>query len=58
MSDVAGRLFTWSRHCREEEFAEAYRGGIRAQIGDQEQAGLNILEAVKLVPQEVSAWSR
>ncbi len=25
---------------REEEFAEAYRDGIRAQIGDQEEAGL------------------
>jgi 5-methyltetrahydropteroyltriglutamate--homocysteine methyltransferase len=28
---------------REEEFAEAYRDGIRAQIGDQEEAGLDIL---------------
>src|SRR6266571_7865002 len=28
---------------REEEFAEAYRDGIRAQIGDQEDAGLDIL---------------
>jgi hypothetical protein len=28
---------------REEEFAEAYRDGIRAQIGDQEEVGLNIL---------------
>ena len=27
---------------REEEFAEAYRDGIRAQIGDQEDAGLDI----------------
>ncbi len=28
---------------REEEFAEAYRDGIRAQIGDQEEVGLDIL---------------
>ncbi len=28
---------------REEEFADAYRDGIRAQIGDQEEAGLDIL---------------
>jgi methionine synthase II (cobalamin-independent) len=28
---------------REEEFAEAYKDGIRAQIGDQEEAGLDIL---------------
>jgi 5-methyltetrahydropteroyltriglutamate--homocysteine methyltransferase len=28
---------------QEEEFAEAYRDGIRAQIGDQEEAGLDIL---------------
>src|ERR1051326_4024242 len=28
---------------REEEFAEAYRDGIRAQIGDQEEVGLNVL---------------
>jgi 5-methyltetrahydropteroyltriglutamate--homocysteine methyltransferase len=28
---------------REEEFAEAYRDGIRAQIGDQEDVGLNVL---------------
>jgi 5-methyltetrahydropteroyltriglutamate--homocysteine methyltransferase len=28
---------------REEEFADAYKDGIRAQIGDQEEAGLDIL---------------
>ncbi len=28
---------------QEEEFAEAYRDGIRAQIGDQEDAGLDVL---------------
>jgi 5-methyltetrahydropteroyltriglutamate--homocysteine methyltransferase len=28
---------------REEEFAEAYRDGIRAQLGDQEEAGLDVL---------------
>jgi methionine synthase II (cobalamin-independent) len=28
---------------REEEFAEAYRDGIRAQVGDQEDVGLDIL---------------
>jgi methionine synthase II (cobalamin-independent) len=28
---------------QEEEFAEAYKDGIRAQIGDQEEAGLEIL---------------
>jgi methionine synthase II (cobalamin-independent) len=28
---------------REEEFAEAYKDGIRAQIGDQEEAGLDVL---------------
>ena len=28
---------------REEEFAEAYRDGIRAQLGDQEEVGLDIL---------------